>query len=82
MNRRDLLKGLAAGGIFVAGELWIPGQKLISIPTVPEPVFEWSQYSGPSVILWTNEIWENHITLIRLGEIMDERCLIEGVYST
>ena len=32
MNRRDLLKGLAAGGIFVAGELWIPGQKLISIP--------------------------------------------------
>jgi len=32
MNRRELLKGLAAGGIFVAGELWIPGQKLISIP--------------------------------------------------
>ena len=32
MNRRDLLKGLAAGGIIVAGELWIPGKKLISIP--------------------------------------------------
>ena len=25
--------GLAAGGMVVAGELWIPGQKLISIPS-------------------------------------------------
>lgn len=33
MNRRDLLKGLMAGGMIVAGELWIPGNKLISIPT-------------------------------------------------
>ncbi len=32
MNRRELLLGLAAGGAVVAGELWIPGQRLISIP--------------------------------------------------
>lgn len=33
MNRRDLLKGLMAGGVIVAGDLWIPGQKMISIPS-------------------------------------------------
>lgn len=33
MNRRDLLKGLAAGGLIVAGELWIPGAKKIFIPS-------------------------------------------------
>ena len=32
MNRRELLKGLMAGGVIIAGELWIPGKKLISIP--------------------------------------------------
>jgi hypothetical protein len=32
MNRRQFFAGLAAGGIVVAGDLWIPGQKLISIP--------------------------------------------------
>ena len=32
INRRDLLKCLAAGGMVVAGGLWIPGRKLISIP--------------------------------------------------
>ena len=32
MNRRELLACLAAGGTVVAGELWFPGAKLISIP--------------------------------------------------
>ncbi len=32
MNRRDLFKGLAAGGIVVAGELWMPGAKTIFLP--------------------------------------------------
>lgn len=31
-SRRQILIGLAAGGAMIAGELWIPGQKLISIP--------------------------------------------------
>ena len=35
-SRRELLKCLAAGGAIVAGELWIPGAKIISIP---KPVF-------------------------------------------
>jgi len=33
MNRRDLLKGLMAGGVMTAAGLWMPGQKLISIPS-------------------------------------------------
>ena len=32
MNRRQLLKALAAGGVLTASGLWMPGQKLISIP--------------------------------------------------
>jgi len=32
MNRRELLKALAAGGVMTAAGLWMPGQKLISIP--------------------------------------------------
>ena len=30
-SRREFLAAMAAGGLVVAGELWIPGQKLISI---------------------------------------------------
>jgi hypothetical protein len=33
MNRRDFFKQLAAAGTIVAAELWIPGAKLISIPS-------------------------------------------------
>lgn len=36
MNRRDVLRAMALGGGIVAGELWIPGQRLISIPK-PRP---------------------------------------------
>jgi hypothetical protein len=32
MNRRELLCALAAGGVMTAAGLWMPGQKLISIP--------------------------------------------------
>jgi hypothetical protein len=42
MNRRGFLAGLMAGGVIVAGELWIPGQKLISIPSG-------KQFYGPSI---------------------------------
>ncbi len=31
-SRRDILRCLALGGAVVAGELWIPGQRVISIP--------------------------------------------------
>ena len=33
MNRRDLLKAMMAGGVMTAAGLWMPGQKLISIPS-------------------------------------------------
>jgi hypothetical protein len=32
MNRRDVLRAIALGGGLIAGELWIPGQSLVSIP--------------------------------------------------
>lgn len=35
LSRRSFLRGLALGGAIIAGELWIPGKKLISIPKVP-----------------------------------------------
>ncbi len=31
-SRREVLRAMALGGAVVAGELWIPGQTLISIP--------------------------------------------------
>jgi hypothetical protein len=37
VDRREFLRGLALGGVVVAGELWIPGQKLISIPKISNP---------------------------------------------
>jgi len=42
MNRRELLKGLMAGGTIIAGELWVPGQTFISIPSG-------KQFYGPSL---------------------------------
>lgn len=37
-SRREILRAFALGGMFVAGELWIPGKRFISIPKVA-PVF-------------------------------------------
>lgn len=31
-TRREILRAAALGGMMIAGELWIPGQTLISIP--------------------------------------------------
>lgn len=45
MNRRELLLGLAAGGTFIAGELWFPGKKLISIPK--RESYTWTELFGP-----------------------------------
>jgi len=53
MNRRDLLKGLMAGGVMTAAGLWIPGQKMISIPSG-------KQFYGPSIF----EIMGNNIRYI------------------
>lgn len=36
MNRRDILRAIALGGGIVAGELWVPGAKLILLPGRPE----------------------------------------------
>lgn len=36
IDRRTFLRGLALGGAVIAGEMWIPGAKVISIPKIPE----------------------------------------------
>ena len=38
MNRRKFLAAMAAGAIVTAEGLWIPGQKLISIPKVGDGI--------------------------------------------
>ena len=35
-SRREILRAMMLGGGLIAGELWWPGQKLISIPTTEE----------------------------------------------
>ncbi len=35
-SRREILRAIMLGGGVIAGELWWPGQKLISIPTTEE----------------------------------------------
>ncbi len=48
-SRREMLRALALGGAVVAGELWIPGQRLISIP---------KQWAFPHGWIVTQEIVE------------------------
>ena len=50
MNRRKFLAFLAAGGVVTATGLWMPGQKLISIPKRPVTV---SRYLHE---LWSKDI--------------------------
>lgn len=40
LSRREFMKAAAAGGMVIAGELWIPGKRLISIPETKPIVFE------------------------------------------
>jgi len=44
-SRREFLAAMMAGGAVIAGELWIPGQKLISIPSrkifIPDGRLAW-----------------------------------------
>ena len=49
MNRRKFLAFLAAGGVVTATGLWLPGQKLISIPKKP-------LFSELLTELWSDEI--------------------------
>ena len=55
MNRRELLRGLALGGTVIAGELWIPGKKLISIPK-PLPRVE-GDFDISALRYFTSEKW-------------------------
>jgi len=45
MNRRELLKALAAGGVMTAAGLWMPGQKVYTFGPRHYPKFY-----GPSIV--------------------------------
>lgn len=45
-SRRQFLQALALGGAVIAGEIWIPGQRLISIP---RPAWPWT--ANPAMLL-------------------------------
>lgn len=48
MNRRELLRCLAAGGVVTAEGLWWPGRKLISIPK--------ATLMASTVIMWADDV--------------------------
>ncbi len=63
MNRRKFLAFLAAGGVVTASGMWLPGQKLISIPKDLGGVLFRLKHHGittatfrePSDLRWTDE---------------------------
>lgn len=55
MNRRELLKAIAAGCMITASGLWIPGQKLISIPS-PKRFGQYQFLNSGGEFLFNGEI--------------------------
>ncbi len=54
-SRREILRAFALGGSFIAGKLWIPGQKLISIPAsggVIKPCASTYLYDAVQACMW------------------------------
>ena len=45
-SRRQILRALALGGGVIAGELWWPGRKLISIPSEQELRYKATEHYG------------------------------------
>lgn len=52
ISRRSFLRGLALGGAVIAGELWIPGAKVISIPKTLDVL----KYKTSERYLYTEEL--------------------------
>jgi len=62
MNRRELLKALAAGGVITAAGLWMPGTKLISIPKFQGHSLDiLLMHSGKEMYRWTESIEKRFI---------------------
>ena len=61
MNRRKFLAMIAAGGVVTASGMWMPGQKLISIPKKPALYydFRWGALQSKEVLrAWVNSRYE------------------------
>jgi hypothetical protein len=64
MNRRKFLAAMAAGAVVTAEGLWIPGQKLISIPKSLNFDYDIVWGDGTtSYIRWT-AFWDPKTTLL------------------
>ena len=57
MDRRHFLAALAAGAIVTAEGLWIPGQKLISIPHVGNRLVTWDETASKILILLKDRMY-------------------------
>lgn len=63
MNRRDVLRAIALGGGVVAGELWIPGQRVISIPKkiyTPQDTILWTYHYDGDCNVWVSHLVDGH----------------------
>ena len=83
-SRREFLAAIAAGGMVVAGELWVPGQKLISIPSKKIWTFDDAsivnrQYGYNHVHDYS---WGRHVRRLRNGELHGEIIRIDAVDVT
>ena len=67
MDRRTFLAAMAAGAIVTAEGLWIPGQKLISIPRL-KPRFEWVTYGENQVWTRSKMTAKQHQSFVELME--------------
>lgn len=66
MNRRDFIRGMMAGGVVIAGELWVPGQKLISIPSGKRFSDNHITLIGPEFEEWHLHVDANGMTVREL----------------
>ena len=55
MNRREFVAMLMAGGVITAAGVWMPGEKVISIPSrkffVPTGTLAWLDAGDPHIVL-------------------------------
>ncbi len=85
-SRREFLAAMAAGGMVVAGELWVPGQKTIFIPKRKHVIWTLSDAKIVNRQYGYNEqenySWGRHVRKLNNGKYHGEIVRIGGVDVT
>ncbi len=79
LTRRELLAGIMAGGVMTAAGLWMPGTKMISIPSrkqfigpsIFEIMGEKIKYIGPENKTATIQEFYDWLKMIENNQVMD-----------